>query len=134
MKELLECTDLLANERVIKAYWGLKGGGYDHRIEKYGEDKTKTQCVHDLLYCAKCSIKGRKLDASCPVPDLIPGSVADVAFAMRDALGDSRDTWQQIMRLIASGMWPDDHAEWVEVYSQPEHWIIAAVLAWEATQ
>ena len=89
MKELLECTDLLANERVKAAYEGL---GCDLGFQIWGH-QTKP-----LL-----------------------SSLADVAFAMRDAC----------VRDISGYKWSCfiDTVSWWD--TTPEEWIRAATLAWE---
>ena len=102
MKELLECKDLLANERVVAAYVGL---GCDQGFDIWGV-KTK--------------------------PTL--SSLADVAFAMRDAICKTEQgavEWLTKLDDMHKGNWL-----WSKqmMSTTAEHWIIAATLAWEATQ
>ena len=62
---------------------------------------------------------------------IILGSLADVAFEMRNACMKQKfGNWHGRMRFIASGMWPADYDCWIIGYSQPKHWIIAATLAY----
>ena len=108
--ELLKLTgpELLTNTRVRAAWYGLYG-----------------PCEFDTGYW----------------------SVADVAFAMRDAMFDWPESpWYRNMRSLATSMWPDSYDTWIMESSKsetvsfgslitptkPEHWIVAAVLAWEA--
>ena len=102
MKELLACKDLRLNDRVIAAYWGLLGG---------------TKSV--LCFAG---------EESAMYPP-IPGSLADVAFEMRNAC--VKMYWFTRLQLEV-GEYHD--GEEAIKYSTPEHWIIAATLAWEAKE
>ena len=102
MKELIDCTDLRKNKRVIAAWEGLTGrsAGEIH----IWEGKTAAWVTY------------------------IPGSLADVAFEMRDACDPEkyREALEQVIR-------PGD--TWI-IYCKTvrvtrKQMIIAATLAWE---
>ena len=105
MKESLECKDLLNSERVDAACTGL---GID-------------------LGCDFC----RWADPCCTTDDVCEyPSHADVAFAMRRACveqGLAIDWYIEFVELSGSGCY-------TFLRDKPDHWIIAATLAWEATQ
>jgi len=95
---LLESTDLLAEKRVEDAYKALvnRSPGY---------------CSHQQeAYCDVCGI---------------PGSLADVAFEMRDAC-DIFVWYGKLMQICGSTIQCRKATK--------EQWIIAAVKAWEAKQ
>ena len=117
IKELLAVPEgeLLHHEKVVAAYWGLKG---------------KKHHTHELYYmvahCYKCGTKlvrdciggpARWEDTRCPIPDDIPGSLADVAFEIRWA--SDYDAWEQQLNKITT-----------RAGEEPKHWVIAATLAW----
>ena len=108
MRELLACDKLLENERVIKAAKGL------------GVDLIKSSSIVSF---------GIVFDTR---------ELGDVAFAMRDAC--VRHTWTEYLRDVLE---QSDIHEFMNCkasnyqalkLSEPEHWIIASVLAWEAQE
>jgi len=114
MNELLECKDLRLNKRVIIAYWELLGEKSTLPIKRCECDDCRTQ----------------RWDTD-PVIELrpIPGSLADVAFVMRDALTrDQRVAWRYHLRTI----YGSDECSLEEATAMEQ--IIAATLAWEATK
>jgi len=152
MKELLECDDLRRHKRVIKAYWGLIGKekGYNHNI--HPEVRAPVPIFGQCTKCGKKEIVLNECHRAtvwygsnhsttcwilegCTKPDPIPGSLADIAFEMRDAICAKeichlhKGGWRDHLYQQLKGM--DDS---MLIGSDPEHWIIAATLAWEATQ
>ena len=109
MKQLLNSKNLLAEKRVVAAYKALvnRSPGY---------------CSHQPAssYCDVCGV---------------PGSLADVAFEMRDAVS-SREWLLQMYALYTYAI--DLPARYYDVWfkTEPtaEQWIIATTLAWEAKQ
>ena len=142
MNQLLESIDLLSEPRVINAYWGLKGVSEWPHGSVQVEIREDSDGLYELRACPKCGAmwtwhtKHGERDYPyelCRVPDPIPGSLADVAFAMRDAamsIERKLETWDYNVRLVmdTDGVDCTDDLR----LSQPKHWIVAAVLAWEA--
>ena len=99
MKQLLNSKNLLAEKRVVAAYKALvnRSPGY---------------CSHQPAssYCDVCGV---------------PGSLADVAFEMRDAC-DIFVWYGKLMQICGSTIQCRKVTK--------EQWIIAAVKAWEAKQ
>ncbi len=111
MKALLESKDLLADERVIVAYIKLTGC-----IDWRYTHKQGCQCM-----CSKCGVGLIGCSSMCEIIDDpvmgVRGSLADVAFEMRDAcvekgLGDAFITGMLSKELM----------------------IVFATVAWEASQ
>ena len=98
---LLESTDLLAEKRMEDAYKALvnRSPGY---------------CSHQQeAYCDDCGI---------------PGSLADIAFEMRDAC--DRIAWVHMLGVIKGGYTP---SVLTMARNTAAEWIVAATLAWEAS-
>lgn len=125
MKDLLEEKDLRNNERVIAAYWGLKGNNPPPKEYICDCCGAYVKCYWDdiqNMYYGKCK-RGTSIQNEIYVFNYVPGSLADIAFEMRDAcvrkglaLG-----WQEMLEIQKPNVM---HAK--------EDWIHAAVLAWEA--
>ena len=133
MEELLKCKDLLKNERVIAAYWALRRRTYwPHKWQgawTHGNYPVSNDCE-----CYKCSLLKRDWTEKddCKVPDLILGSLADVAFEMRYACDRLDIDWvAELMELLPVVMiFPQC---FLLNKSEPKHWIIAATRACEGT-
>ena len=133
MEELLKCKDLTNNKRVIAAYWAL-------RKRMYWPHKWQGACTHgnypvsNDCECYKCSLLKRDWTEKddCKVPDTIPGSLADIAFEMRDACLKNGlfISWKRRLEQL-----PSIFEGTVQRIAKPkECWIIAATLAWEGAQ
>ena len=129
MKNLLNSTDLLAEPRVVAAYWELKGKTeFAHKGGYVGFDK-----------CSKCLIECEGKDDCplcshpCSAPDPIPGPIERVAFEMRDACDRSDLDWvSYLMEMLPVIMsFPQC---FLLNKSEPKHWIIAATLAYREGQ
>ena len=121
MQNLLNSKDLLAEPRVVAAYWELKGKTeFAHKGGYVGFDK-----------CSKCLIECEGKDDCplcshpCSAPDPIPGPIERVAFEMRDAC-DIFVWYGKLMQICGSTIQCRKATK--------EQWIIAATLAWEARQ
>ena len=106
MKQLLNSKNLLAEKRVVAAYKALvnRSPGY---------------CSHQPAssYCDVCGV---------------PGSLADVAFEMRDAMVTEDLMWHwnlNINDLCSDVVEIDDRHMHSLRYATPKQWIIAAVKA-----
>ena len=70
-------------------------------------------------------------------PVTVPGSLADVAFAMRDAFGSNNLLWcKQLIDIetivqMRDGIDGKANNAHVIRWSTPEHWVIAACAVWE---
>ena len=127
-KRLLASDGILAEPEVVEAYWGLMGNDSD------GHDwYESTTLFPGCLYCKKCGMaqKVKFGRHACP----IPGSLAEVAFAMRDGC-DWYDGANILPKMI-------DDQNYRIVYqgslaylgkSTPTHWIIAATVAWHESK
>jgi len=98
MKDLLKSKDILKEDRVIEAYWGLIG--------------TPVRVIPHMK-------------------DVSGGSMADVAFVMRDACiaadiaGQPNDWYGHLIDITG-------HEDGYNVMlSDPKQWICAAVKVWE---
>ena len=123
MDELLKLSDrdLINHKRVVETYWKLKGETPEHQWEptRFGE------------ICKRCKVHDFEQHPSrCKVP----GPVEVVAFAMRDACitrdisGTPIDWLDCLSRILG-------HTTTGNILlSDPKHWIVAAVLAWEESK
>ena len=138
MEELLKCKDLTNNKRVIAAYWALKKRTYwPHRWQ--GAWTQGNYPVSNDCECYKCLLLKRDWTEKddCKVPDPIPGSLADIAFAMRDAC-DANIWIEKLIDLITErdmrGGIDGRTTYWKALkISTKNEWIIAATLAWEGS-
>jgi hypothetical protein len=123
MKALLKLTgeELLKNERVIRAYWGMNNILLD-------------KCDRISIYYAPGHSTTGWMLTGCTVLDPIPSSLSDVAFAMRDAcIGlDIQGTPMHWNRRLGELIGHDDTG--CLLLADARHWIIAACLSYEATQ
>ena len=143
-QELLKLTDDELLIAAAPAYWGLMG--------KTEFDHNEIETIHDQVFkqasCARCNeviahfytggdIEKVVVSKHCLIPDPIPCCCIDkVAFEMRDAcvvtLWDSY--LQRIATVIDMRGGIDGEASRLQAYRvcNQRHWVIAAMLAWEA--
>ena len=131
MEELLKLSpeELLKNERVIKAYWGVQGyTEFKHNLntDKY-PSYTCNKCGKEYIYGINASQSGIDL---CPVIDPIQVSIYQAAFEMRDAcpargymdalavIHDRDHMTSKLALILLQGLCP-------------ELMVIAATLCWE---
>ena len=131
MKDLLESKNLLSEPEVVEAYWGLIGRPTDHVY------------INDIcIWCHKG--KDFKPGSICNPrrnePRPIPGSLADVAEEMQQAIVKLDEEEYYCCFLEVYGESPKDTIDWdpareeswMAIKAEPKHRIIAAVLAWRA--
>ncbi len=124
----LEAVELLRHEDVAAAYWKLMGN--DRFCHVWIDDKG----ISTGATCFKCNITCP--DRLCPIPDPIPGSLADVAFEMRSKLTDEQ--WQIGIRAVYCIVYEQDDVDeygvntdaimWAGAHATAKQLVIAAVL------
>jgi len=124
MKSLLESTDLLSEPRVVEAYWELMGKNQikSHYIVQYASRMGS--------YCDKCGDHedGHEYYSNVFCP--IPGSLADVAFAMQ--LHVNKEMFErQLVHLYEEVAINDVGFRTYGIFVGPTQRIIAATAAWE---
>jgi hypothetical protein len=138
MKELMKWIeadkDIRQHPRVVKAYWGFGDKKqWPHDVRLIGGDWQGDPAWYQCVRCKEAlTWKGTKDPPPlCQVPAAIPGSLADIAFEMRDAcikreISGQKTDWAEILSGITSYGF-----DYNLVMSDPNQWIIASVLVWE---
>ncbi len=133
MKELLKV-------KLKRCFWWHKE---PFVIERVGADKVRYE-MKELLQCRDLLRNKRVVDAGIALGvswgasgdrRWLRGSLADVAFAMRDACiakFPDPNRWLVKMWMLAHAAYANDPDNWTINYATSDDWIRAATLAWEA--
>jgi len=134
MKALLESKDLLAEPRVIEAYFAIMPPQkHMHKHEQLYVGYDSYGKVFEVAQCPKCSYawtwsedKGYSGSVECEIPGPIPEnlSLADVAFQMKNkCVAISIRDWDMALSEVLVGR--------LTVMAQPKDWICAGVIMWK---
>ena len=139
-KELLAMSKDKLLDYAKDAYWGLKGVSEWPHASVQVEIREDSDGLYELRACSKCGVmwtwhtKHGEHDYPyelCRVPDPIPGSLADVAFAMQ--LYVNKEMFErQLAHLYEEVAINDVGFRTYGIFVGPTQRIIAAVLVWEA--
>jgi len=125
MKSLLNSKKLLSEPRVVavaKAMGLTKVGNYHDLVRPLMSEP----------FCPRCGTSGDAIKlVTCHERDYIPGSLADVAFQMRDACDDG-NRWLNELIVMMTQFDTRPCGRTVAKNASSKQWIIAAVRIWEA--
>ena len=119
----LSDAELLANPRVVAAYWGLKGVmRTDHDWHLVCGDCSLYRCYK----CKKMAKSREESDCDCFKP--IPGCIEKVAWEMRDACDFA--IWSKILYTMTKKPWGNQSRA---LALGAKHWIVAAILCYNSS-